>query len=1715
MSNRGEPEVTCILGMHRSGTSLVSRLVNLLGLDLGPAEKLMPPQPDNPSGFWEYRPFVEINEQILVRLGGSWHQPPKLPLGWETSAGLADLRRQARALVAQDFGRGAWAWKDPRACLTLPFWRQLLPPLRYVICLRNPAEVAQSLRQRDRFTTAKSIELWHLYTCSSLQHSADGPVLFLCYDDLLEDPEAEVRRLAGFVGREVERAGVREFIQAELRHQRTSLLDTVDESELAFPAKALYVALRLFVNERRKACDRAASGPLEARELWPLFSRCTYQAHIEGGEQARKYAECQASAEEAQHLLQVVAEKVAQAEQLRQEKEELEAVATGLRSDLDQQAAASRALAADLVQLDTALAEKSDHAELLGKHTQSLEEAVAALRKDVESQSARHQALVAALADREAAVANLQKALAEQTALAEKLREEKQAAIDYLMLVRQVQDTVSRILPPDARVAVVSRGDSELVSLAGRSASHFPQGDGGGYAGHYPADSGQAITLLEAQRSAGAEFLLFPSTAFWWLDHYGDLARHLDTHYPRVWKNETCQIYQLARPEWSPLVPRAPRDPQRNGPAPLAPELAATTGLAATKAVSRLKTRMEPGAYHGLVSRIRATASSVLPEDATAIVISRGDEDLLKLEGRSAWHYPQLENGTYAGHYPANSEQAVSHLEFLRARGGRFLIIPGTASWWLDHYDGFRRHLADSADCIWKNEDCSIFRLSNAQAGPPAGAADQTTHPAQEASQVPAPDHVVRALAQAPLDRYDAWLEVNGWNARREADLRARLAKAPTRPLLSVVMPVYNPDPQFLEKAIQTVCSQVYDHWELCIADDSSTHPEIHCLLKEWERRDNRVKVLLRKENGNISRATNSAAELACGEFLVLMDHDDELEPDALGEVACYLAEHPDADVVYSDDDKIDGAGKRFAPQFKPDWSPELLLSYMYLSHLFVIRRLLYWRSGGMRLGFEGSQDYDLALRATELTCSIGHIPKVLYHWRASPGSTASSGAAKPASFAAGRRAVQDALDRRGLRAQALQPAWAVEAACAIFSHIFPSTGPTVAILIPTKDSLAILRRCIDSLTKTSYDNYRIIIIDNGSEDPETLAYLRTQPHRVLHIPNSAGAFNYAALHNTAAGQVDEELLVFLNNDTEVLSPDWLSQMVGYLSIHGVGAVGARLLYSDGRIQHAGVVHGYWGHEAGHAFKCASSRDVGYLGYAMVARNYSAVTAACMITRRDTFLSLGGLDAQAFAVAYNDVDYCFRLWQQGLRIVYCPSAELLHHEGSSRGFVDNPAEPANYRKKHGGLTDPYYNINLSYDDEMFRVASRTSAPSKLRAIPTLMCSNNLNSEGAPYSQYELTVWLKKNGAIEPLVYSPIDGPLRREYEKIGIKVEVGHSLLPSRTWPPWLASRAEYDQTIERFTTFIRSSNCEVVYGNTCHCFFAIDAARLAHLPSIWNVRESEPWQTYFDVFGPAVPERALKCFEYAYRVIFVANATRAGYVPLDKHHSFATIRNGLDRRRLDQALSRWPRDTARRQLGIADESVMILQVGTICERKSQIDLVQALARLGEGLTGQIHCFIVGDRPGRYSEQLHRTTQELPEWLQARVHIVPETTDTALYYSAADLFVCTSLIESFPRVILEAMACGLPIVTTRVFGIVEQVRPEQNGLFCEPRDVAGLAHQIRRLLEDPGLRQRMATNSAICLGTINDYDTMAADYAQVFREAWSSGGPRGCVGSPA
>ena len=383
-----------------------------------------------------------------------------------------------------------------------------------------------------------------------------------------------------------------------------------------------------------------------------------------------------------------------------------------------------------------------------------------------------------------------------------------------------------------------------------------------------------------------------------------------------------------------------------------------------------------------------------------------------------------------------------------------------------------------------------------------------------------------------------------------------------------------------------------------------------------------------------------------------------------------------------------------------------------------------------------------------------------------------------------------------------------------------------------------------------------------------------------------------------------------------------------------------------------------------------------------------------------------------------------------------------------------------------------------------------------------MCTLNLNLEGAPYSQYEMTVGLKEKRVIDPIVYSPTDGPLRQAYEQHGIEVRVREHPLTG------VDGSSEYATRIAAFARRLEDQKIELVYGNTLQTFYAIEVAHHLGIPSIWNPRESEPWETYFDFLPRDLARRALQCFAYPYQVVFVSNASKRVWQPLNSRHNFKVIHNGLDRERFGAALREWPKEMARGLRKISPAELVVLIVGTVCERKGQIDLLKAAGLLSDQLAGRVVFLIVGDRPNHYSEQLQKALKALPRSRRPTIRIIPETPDTALFYAAADIFVCCSRVESFPRVILEAMAAGLPIVTTPVFGITEQVKENVSALFYPPGDAQGLADRITRLVEDTALREALAAGASAASNALIDFDSMVDAYAEVFREAWLSGGTR-------
>jgi len=554
------------------------------------------------------------------------------------------------------------------------------------------------------------------------------------------------------------------------------------------------------------------------------------------------------------------------------------------------------------------------------------------------------------------------------------------------------------------------------------------------------------------------------------------------------------------------------------------------------------------------------------------------------------------------------------------------------------------------------------------------------------------------------------------------SEVQAFVAGLDDPPHFSIIMPVYEPRPEWLRAAIESVIAQTYPYWQLCIADDASPLAEIGEILNGYQARNARIKVRIRETNGHISAATTTALELSEHERAGFMDHDDLLSPNALYHVARALLAHPEAQVLYSDEDKIDDQGVRSAHYFKPDYNPDLMLSHNLVCHFSVYRRALIDQVGGLREGLEGAQDYDLALRciAAVDASQVHHIPRVLYHWRAVAGSTASGLEAKPYALDAAVRAVSEDLQSRGIQA-VVTPSDLIHGMLRV-RYPVPEPAPLVSLIIPTRNGVDLLRQCIDSVrSKTDYSSYEVVVIDNQSDDPAALEYLgelqATGQARVIRYDRP---FNYAAINNYAVTQASGDFLCFLNNDIEVISAGWLTEMVSQAARPDIGAVGARLLYPDGRLQHGGVVTGLGG-VAGHAMKYLARESKGYNGRAVLVQNYSAVTTACMVVRREVFDEVGGFDAEHLGVAFNDVDLCLRIREQGYRNLWTPYAELYHHESATRGPEDTAEKQARfsneitYMKSRWGvglLRDPAYNPNLTLDREDFSL-SRHCPPDRL------------------------------------------------------------------------------------------------------------------------------------------------------------------------------------------------------------------------------------------------------------------------------------------------------------------------------------------------------------------------------------------------------------------
>ena len=546
---------------------------------------------------------------------------------------------------------------------------------------------------------------------------------------------------------------------------------------------------------------------------------------------------------------------------------------------------------------------------------------------------------------------------------------------------------------------------------------------------------------------------------------------------------------------------------------------------------------------------------------------------------------------------------------------------------------------------------------------------------------------------------YEAWL------ARHKVDKRTfrrqKHAAFAQKPLISIVIPLYCTPLPYLKELLESVRRQSYENWQLCLADGSPDDKAKEFIEKHYGR-EKRIVYRKLEENGGISINTNEAVALAAGEYLMLCDHDDTLEPDALYEIVKAIND-TGADVLYTDEDKVSMDGQHyFDPNFKPDFNLFRLRENNYICHIFVVKKSLTDETGLLRSEFDGAQDFDFILRCCEKAQKITHIPKVLYHWRCHMDSTAADPSSKAYAYEAGRKAVREHYQRLGIDAKVEmteRPGW-------YRSHVKVQGNPLISVIIPNKDHTDDLELCLFSMTrKSTYRNYEILIVENNSEKEETFEYYRKLPDRYpkARVLTWEKEFNYSAINNFAAKEAKGEYLLFLNNDVEILTPDWMEEMLQNCQQENVAAVGAKLYYPDDTIQHAGVVLGLGG-IAGHIMCRASKEDPGYFGRMISVQEISAVTAACMMVKKSDFDAVGGLD-ETFQVAFNDIDLCMKFRAAGKKIIFTPYAELYHYESKSRGLEDTPEKQFRFDKEvkrfqekwaqQLEMGDPYYSPNLS------------------------------------------------------------------------------------------------------------------------------------------------------------------------------------------------------------------------------------------------------------------------------------------------------------------------------------------------------------------------------------------------------------------------------------
>lgn len=928
------------------------------------------------------------------------------------------------------------------------------------------------------------------------------------------------------------------------------------------------------------------------------------------------------------------------------------------------------------------------------------------------------------------------------------------------------------------------------------------------------------------------------------------------------------------------------------------------------------------------------------------------------------------------------------------------------------------------------------------------------------------------------ISDYEAWVRRNTLTVEMLKCLLAERFPDGKGPFLGLIYPRAFYNQSLLRNSISSLTNQVYPHWEICLPankDEQSDMPYCH---------SNRIKHVSLDECGEAT-CLNELIEHSRGEYLVIMDAEGVLPPHALLYFAIAITDHPEADVWYADEDLLTGAGKREKPWFKPDFDYAGLLSHHYLHRPLVIRRSTLIRESGFDPGYEGACEYEFLLRLASRDAVFVHIPDVLYHNIKLPLNGLPYQLQNFDANAAFRALISH------LAASGKARAICRRKNLPFFELIEPVATPGVEIIIPARNQHIATEKCLQSLLeKTSYPNYTVLLIDNDSDDPQAIAFYQTvrDPRvRVKRIGNPPEGFSFSHLNNQAAMAGDSDFVLFLNNDTEIIEPDWLNRMMAWAVTEKVGCVGARLLFPDKRVQHAGVFldyslekmpdHCHAGHD--------SSTPSSFLRVELASEKI-AVTAACMLTPRKLFLENGGFDEQHFPVNYNDIDYCIRVRQKGYRVIYCAGAILIHHQGLSRSGRVGSSEILAFRNRYKSTPDPFYNSNLRKNGHFEPLPEPGPLTKSIlqKQLRILFYSHNFNFEGAPGVVYDVSIHMAAKGHQVKMI-APYNGPASRYLNEKG--VETSWFANPEVQPPGFLYTQPEGDTFLkEAVSREILLFQPDVVYVNVLHSGFVVNLATQCKIPAVWMIHESFTEHEQSRLIPHFNRQAYLDAFRDACMVIFCTPFSSRLYESFNSRNHFRIIRNMLKPGFVPSGLRNKLRTEARKTLAIDSGMTMVLNMGIIALHKNQELIVRAAARMRNENIG---FYLVGAREGNdYLDSLRLLTREME--VTGSVRIIEETRETMQYYLAADIFCFTSVNETYPYAILEAMASGLPIVCTPVNGVNEQVRFGENALQADYSDPEVLAGHLHQLHSNPELREKMGKSSKEIFDYLNDFDGM-------------------------